>query len=218
MRNMVLGLAALVASGSAQAATVVVSGQAVYLAPGLGLPTIGSIELFNGSLGTLNSVTFDVSGNAGANVFISLNQGSVEFPTLTSYDVGGFVNFTIGGIGTYSLALDQQNFPARGQPTAVYSSGTTSFSLPSSTFAAFSAGGTRTLIASGGVQVSANAVGGDPFSVILGDTSQAVSLTITYDYTPTEAVPEPATWAMMIAGFGMIGAATRRSRRTAAMA
>jgi hypothetical protein len=26
-------------------------------------------------------------------------------------------------------------------------------------------------------------------------------------------VPEPATWAMMIAGFGLAGAAVRRSRR-----
>ena len=28
------------------------------------------------------------------------------------------------------------------------------------------------------------------------------------------AVPEPATWAMMIAGFGMVGFAARRSSRT----
>ncbi|MBS0504308.1 MAG: PEP-CTERM sorting domain-containing protein [Proteobacteria bacterium] len=28
------------------------------------------------------------------------------------------------------------------------------------------------------------------------------------------AVPEPATWAMMIAGFGFVGAAMRRRRRT----
>jgi hypothetical protein len=27
------------------------------------------------------------------------------------------------------------------------------------------------------------------------------------------AVPEPATWAMMIAGFGLIGVAARRQRR-----
>jgi hypothetical protein len=27
------------------------------------------------------------------------------------------------------------------------------------------------------------------------------------------AVPEPATWAMMIAGFGMVGFAMRRSRK-----
>lgn len=31
----------------------------------------------------------------------------------------------------------------------------------------------------------------------------------------TDAVPEPATWAMMIAGFGMAGAAMRRRRQVA---
>ena len=30
---------------------------------------------------------------------------------------------------------------------------------------------------------------------------------------PTAAVPEPATWAMMIGGFGLIGAASRRAKR-----
>ncbi len=36
------------------------------------------------------------------------------------------------------------------------------------------------------------------------------------DFTPaaTAAVPEPATWGMMILGFGAIGAATRRRRFT----
>ncbi|WP_374578504.1 PEPxxWA-CTERM sorting domain-containing protein [Phenylobacterium sp.] len=34
----------------------------------------------------------------------------------------------------------------------------------------------------------------------------------------TSAVPEPATWAMMIAGFGMAGAAIRRRRTTFAVA
>ena len=32
---------------------------------------------------------------------------------------------------------------------------------------------------------------------------------------PTAGVPEPATWAMMIAGFGLVGASLRRRRRTA---
>lgn len=31
--------------------------------------------------------------------------------------------------------------------------------------------------------------------------------------TPVSAVPEPATWGMMIVGFGLIGASMRRSRR-----
>jgi hypothetical protein len=38
-------------------------------------------------------------------------------------------------------------------------------------------------------------------------------LTLTYDYTPSSAVPEPATWAFMIVGFGAVGAAMRSARR-----
>lgn len=41
----------------------------------------------------------------------------------------------------------------------------------------------------------------------------AANYTLTYDYTP--AVPEPATWAMMLTGFVVTGAALRRRRRTA---
>ena len=36
--------------------------------------------------------------------------------------------------------------------------------------------------------------------------------------TPAAAVPEPATWGMMAAGFGVAGAALRRSRRERAAA
>ena len=32
--------------------------------------------------------------------------------------------------------------------------------------------------------------------------------------TPSGAIPEPATWAMMIGGFGLVGAALRRRRQT----
>lgn len=39
-----------------------------------------------------------------------------------------------------------------------------------------------------------------------------------YEYTPAGAVPEPATWATMIVGFGLAGAGLRRGRTTAAHA
>jgi hypothetical protein len=34
---------------------------------------------------------------------------------------------------------------------------------------------------------------------------------LTYDYTPSGSVPEPATWAMMILGMGVVGYAMRRT-------
>ena len=44
------------------------------------------------------------------------------------------------------------------------------------------------------------------------------SYTLTIAPTATGAVPEPATWAMMIAGFGLVGGAARASRRSVAFA
>ena len=46
--------------------------------------------------------------------------------------------------------------------------------------------------------------------------------TLTFTYTPgtptggTDVVPEPAAWAMMIAGFGLVGASLRRRRQSIA--
>ena len=36
------------------------------------------------------------------------------------------------------------------------------------------------------------------------------TLTITYEPTATPGIPEPATWGLMIAGFGLVGFAARR--------
>nr|WP_309644373.1 PEPxxWA-CTERM sorting domain-containing protein [Phenylobacterium sp.] len=40
-------------------------------------------------------------------------------------------------------------------------------------------------------------------------------VTATSSLIPAAAVPEPATWAMMIVGFGLVGGAVRQRRRTA---
>ena len=46
--------------------------------------------------------------------------------------------------------------------------------------------------------------------VTFSDTSGGVSSSSTQPTTPVSAVPEPATWAMMLIGFGGIGLALRR--------
>ena len=56
----------------------------------------------------------------------------------------------------------------------------------------------------------------------LGTLLNGSSVTLTYAYAVGDkidevgnpgVVPEPATWAMMIAGFGMVGGAMRSARR-----
>ena len=62
----------------------------------------------------------------------------------------------------------------------------------------------------------------------IGSLAAGASATLTYSYSvgsnisvvgpPTGAVPEPATWAMMIGGFGLVGAGMRRRRMVASAA
>lgn len=52
---------------------------------------------------------------------------------------------------------------------------------------------------------------------LLGDTDHQAGPGLD-DVSLTAGVPEPATWALMIAGFGGIGAILRRSRKTPALA
>ena len=56
----------------------------------------------------------------------------------------------------------------------------------------------------------------DPF--LDGLTSQQVSQIVNFDLGQPAAVPEPASWAFMIGGFGMVGASLRRRRAFAAFA
>lgn len=48
-----------------------------------------------------------------------------------------------------------------------------------------------------------------PLQVALFGDAQGTQVTV----TSMSAVPEPATWAMMIAGFGAVGSAVRKARR-----
>lgn len=57
---------------------------------------------------------------------------------------------------------------------------------------------------------SQNNVGLTPGATISGPVTISASFTVP---TPVSAVPEPATWLLMLTGFGAIGVATRRRRK-----
>lgn len=61
---------------------------------------------------------------------------------------------------------------------------------------------------------------GEIFSKLYFSTNNPISQIKQNDITlaPTSAVPEPHSWAMMIAGFGLVGVSLRRSRRTSTTA
>ena len=78
-----------------------------------------------------------------------------------------------------------------------------------------------TLVNAGGLSVAAGDVVRFSFAKSPGQQFGSLSgISASIDFTPTaaNAVPEPASWALLIAGFGGIGAAMRRRRTSVAFA
>jgi hypothetical protein len=82
-------------------------------------------------------------------------------------------------------------------------------SITSVTHGFDSAGGSLKIIASGTFRIT----GFDDTPGLLTLTTQGDGIT-SFSATALSAVPEPANWAMMIAGFGMVGGILRASRRS----
>ena len=71
----------------------------------------------------------------------------------------------------------------------------------------------QTIFASGGFYGKLFHSGPVSFVDISSSSSAWVADDLSFDVAVAPAVPEPATWAMMLSGFGIVGGALRRSRR-----
>lgn len=153
--------------------------------------TIDGAWLFRSNNAALGNPLVALIGSGGSTV--ALERGSDP--------VYGFVAVTARGSATYQF--DPAQFIGRRTTFDGFDLGY----LPGSgdtTFTGVPVGG-RVYQLNGSCAV----VNGNPLS-LPESYCGAANYTLTYDYTPP--VPEPATWAMMLAGFAATGAALRRRR------
>lgn len=187
---MTVATGTVLALGSASANAGTITQTVSLLSPEFAVVTAGSTSFsqFDGALGTLNSVTFNYSLPDGV-VYLATNHDYMFYYLFNP-------NFT-------TQLLKGTNFGINGGANL----GPPSVSSYSDPFLAQYVGlGTLTLKANVSKSYGSDRVhiNGTPFAVI------------TYNFTDAVAsVPEPATWAMMILGFGGVGFTARRRKNMA---
>lgn len=185
-------------------------GTVIFNQPGYTLS--GTAQLFTGSVGGVSAApavpntasVWDGSGHDGSQ-YLSVQGGK---SALLTFAPGGLreISFYIGSIDTYNTMAFH------------YADGT--FELPILTGQWVA---NHTITQSNGDQQSGNTNGRLTLTfdkaidrVVLGSNSNAFEISEVAGIAA--GVPEPASWALMILGFGGVGAALRRQRRQAAAA
>ncbi|MDO9430478.1 MAG: PEPxxWA-CTERM sorting domain-containing protein, partial [Phenylobacterium sp.] len=169
------------------------------LAPGY---IFGTTNPFFIGTGSANGLYAEPPGTPGNYIAVQSANGTDGSATLTS--LGGFTNFSL----------------FMGSPDTYNSITFTFFNAPSVTLSGTQISNGGTLFPTTGDQSLAYRVN----FYFGGDVAKSVTLqsigqnAYESDGWAVSAVPEPATWAMMITGFGLAGAAIRRRRNILAVA
>jgi hypothetical protein len=169
------------------------------------------------------AITVNIS-QAGSDV-VALVSGNLDLTGATFLSTGGADAYIWGGAGFIHTG------PTYGD-TYSLSAGGTPFGTGGGIFLASSTSGDKFALASGrfgNVSVPEGYISGSAISSSTTWSNQtlgSLGLTIgTYSYSvPNDkvtinigsAVPEPATWAMMLVGFGCVGLAIRRREKVSA--
>jgi hypothetical protein len=145
---------------------------------------IRTIQNFAFNAGDLVTLTFDVGGAQRGSVSDNFGAGFFVDPTLAS-------NIT----GTGLTSAPGVFFSPDQVSQAINIAGATPFTTSSISFTATGAGS---------LQLGFRSLSADNVGPLLDNVRLDV----------TAAVPEPSTWALMLLGFGFVGAALRRRRQT----
>jgi hypothetical protein len=180
-----------------------------------------TIERFDPSLGVLTGVKIDLQSEYDASVLVNSYDDDGWVPARFDYSVA--IDRTIP-FGTLSLLVSYVGAGSIDLPTETMWTG---FSIARSASKAFSGADMSYFVGTDSFDpreretrtINGNLVpSADSYSYWSWDDSYFFdNFKITYTYTPdgAGAVPEPASWAMMLVGFGGIGYAVRRRRRVA---
>lgn len=157
----------------------------------------------NGNTSYVHTGLFDISSACGGTSSTStLNQGCYVTQVLN----------TVAG-QSYNLSLWLYNYAGSTPAASGYSVFFGGQQVASQLFAPVDFGWTQfttgNLLATGTQTDLQIHLRSDLGQIFLDDVSVTANAT-----PPTPSVPEPAGWAMMIAGFGMVGAGLRARRRT----
>jgi hypothetical protein len=150
---------------------------------------------YDSSRSTASRPGFGSTGNFGA----VLGGGSYS----ASFAASSLFSFVIGSLDTYNslkLTFDDGS-------SSLYTGGAIIGGLP------FSSGSTGSSTSNGLVTFN---TGSGPR--IVGATFTSTGNSFEFDNLASNGVPEPATWALMILGFGAVGGALRRRNARPALA
>jgi hypothetical protein len=185
-------------------------------------PGVYGVELRGGRPGAAD---WEVGVGSQTSVGGSFNQGEFNWASATSHTFSmawlpSGLSFTIGG-RTVTDAGTGKGAPLLGDTLRISMVRQAAITIDTLDGVAFG----QTFTAPQDLLFfSGNGWGGNGFamngtiSIANGSGSaNAIRLSVG-DFAANPAIPEPATWAMMIAGFGLVGAAMRRQRPATATA
>jgi hypothetical protein len=178
------------------------------------LPAYGTAANAAPMIVTLNSsfAASPVSINFDGSTFTFSSTGDIFMPTAVQTAGGGAVR-SFGGFFIFPLQ-PSTDFPDRGSGILTYGPGTQFSSFTTPATIPFSNGdnylGLRATL--DGLDYYGYAYTQDTTLKSFGFETTANTAFTLNTSTAAAAVPEPATWAMMLVGFGAMGGALRRKR------